>query len=698
MSSRVKRIISGTLAGIFLSLSISALAQQERLELEWVFSEEGKSAMSLPRSAWLNDETVIIYDPAIEADERTLEVVNVVNGRRRDLVDADKVLEAKTEILAPEEPLDDIGWPSAFGPNGRYALYQTGGDLLLLDLRASSVTAVAQTDDEESSARFSPDGSMLAFVRNNDLYVWDIAAQEETQLTHDGSDTLLNGTVSWVYWEELLNRADRGYEWSPDSSAIVYLQSDEAGVGEMHYVDFEPYLPRVIKQRHPKPGEANPRVRAGVVIIEDPRTTWIDLGAYPYEYLVRLKWLPDSQRVAVQTMNRPQTKVDLFIAHAANGESSHLMRETNEGWVNVHDDLYFLDDGEHFIWNSERDGYAHLYLFDMDGNLVRQVTSGEWALRASGGAPGMDQAVSFINDKAGQIYFTALEKASTERHLYRIDLSGENMQRVSKADGVHAIAFNPSGTRYLDASSALDRPPSLLAKAVDSDRQHVIKETGTTVPDRFDLQQWELFSIKARDGFDMPAMMLKPRFFDPDSQYPVVTYVYGGPSAPTVVNAWQGRARGFYHQALADSGVIVFLVDNRSAAGKSKIDANTIVEQLYGPVELNDLLDGVAWLKEQPYVDASRVGIWGWSGGGSMTLQAMTGSEEFAAGASVAPVTDWRYYDTIYTERYMKHPRDNTEGYEASSNSARAENLHGRLMLVHGTYDDNVHPQKLLGI
>jgi dipeptidyl-peptidase-4 len=200
-------------------------------------------------------------------------------------------------------------------------------------------------------------------------------------------------------------------------------------------------------------------------------------------------------------------------------------------------------------------------------------------------------------------------------------------------------------------------------------------------------------SVKARDGFDMPAMMLKPGLFDPDGKYPAVIYVYGGPSAPTVVNAWPGGARGYFHQMLADSGVVVFYVDNRSAAGRSKIDANTILKQLYGPVELNDLLDGVAWLKAQPYIDADRVGIWGWSGGGTMTLQSMTSSEEFAAGVAVAPVSDWHYYDTIYTERYMRRPEDNEAGYEATSNAKRAADLHGRLMLVHGTYDDNVHPQ-----
>jgi len=682
-----------TISIISLLAFTSSTAQEERLELDWIFSEEGKMATALPRYTWIDSGAVALYDRRLPKGERTIETIDPANGRHRRIVNAEKARLSMAEILEPEEPYEELGWPGAFDPTGRWALYQKSGDIVLLDTGSSKVVPVAVTDAEETSGRFSPDGKWLAFVRDNDIYAWNIEEQQETRLTTDGSDTLLNGTVSWVYWEELLNRADRGYVWAPDSSAIAYLQSDESGVGEMHYVDFEPYLPRLIKQRHPKPGEPNPRVRAGIVQLEDARTTWVDLGSYPYEYLARIKWLPDSKRLSVQTLNRPQTVLDIFIADIDSGDATHLMRETNEGWVNIHDDLYFLENGEQFIWKSERDGYAHLYMFDMNGDLSHQITRGEWALRASGGQPGMSQSVSYVDEDAEQIYFTALEKATTERQLYRIDFDGNNMERITDADGSHSIRFHPHGTNYIDSSSALDQPPALALHNTNNDQAIEIADSADEITGRFDLQNWELFSIDARDGFEMPAMILKPRFFDPEKQYPVVTYVYGGPSAPTVVNAWQGRARGYYHQLLADSGVIVFFVDNRSAAGKSKIDANTIVKQLYGPVELNDLLDGIAWLKAQPYVDPDRVGVWGWSGGGSMTLQAMTSSGEFTAGASVAPVTDWRYYDTIYTERYMKRPQDNEEGYDESSNAQRAADLQGRLLLVHGTYDDNVHPQ-----
>ena len=492
-----------------------AAAQDERLSLEWVFSEEGKTATSVPDHAWLDNGLLMLYDKRVPMIERTIESYNPDNGRRRSLVNAKKVIAAFNAQFEPDEPIEELGWPASFDPTGRWAIYEQSDDIVLLDLRSSEVTPVAITDAVEKSARFSPDGRWLAFVRNNDLYAWDVRKQSEKRLTTGGSETLMNGTVSWVYWEELLGRVDQGYFWSPDSTSIAYLQSDDSGVGTMHYVDFEPDLPKLIKQRHPKPGEANPRVRAGVVSLEDAKTTWVDLGSYPYEYLARIKWLPDSRHVAVQTLNRPQTTLDLFIADASSGETRHVMRETDAGWVNVDDDLYFLENGN-FIWASERDGYAHLYQFDANGELVNQVTKGEWALRPSGGAPGMDQSVAFVDDDQQHIWFTALEKASTERHLYRINIDGSGMERLTAEKGAHRIWFRPDGEYYLDASSALDRPPSLSLHRPNGEFQAMVTAAADDIPQRFDLQRWEMMTVNARDGNSMPAMMLKPRFFDAD--------------------------------------------------------------------------------------------------------------------------------------------------------------------------------------
>jgi dipeptidyl-peptidase-4 len=449
-------------------------ADDERLSLEWLFSEQGKTAVSVPDHAWLDNGLLMLYDKRPPKSERAIEST----GRRRTLVSPKKVIDAMNALLEPEEPIEEMGWPASFDRDGRWAVYEESDNVFMVDMRSAEIVAVAVieskeksprfspdgrwlafVESKEKSPRFSPDGRWLAFVRDNDLYIWNIEDQTEKRLTSGGTDSLMNGTVSWVYWEELLGRVDQGYFWSPDSTSIAYLQTDDSSVGVMHYVDFEPNLPRLVKQRHPKPGEANPRVRAGVVDLEEARTTWIDLGAYPYEYLARIKWLPDSRRIAVQTLDRPQTTLDLFIADADTGQARHVMRETDAGWVNVHDDLYFLDN-DNMIWRSERDGYAHLYRFDADGELLNQITQGDWALRASGGAAGMNQAVAFIGRDQQQLWFTGLEKTSTEhatrkrRRCYTPDLVSAR-RRVLPRCIVH-----PRSTAFAHPAPAGWRPGS----------------------------------------------------------------------------------------------------------------------------------------------------------------------------------------------------------------------------------------------
>jgi len=668
-------------------------AANDRLSLDWIFSDEGKSAASVPDYVWLDTGLALVYDKHPPKAERTLESFDPSTGERKKLVDPAQAIQTLNELAEPEEPLEELGWPDAVDPQGRHAVYAKEGNIYLLDLKSGEVFAAAATDASEKSARFSPDGTKLVFVRDNDLYLFDLAKREERRLTSDGSDTLLNGTLSWVYWEEIFGRADLAYWWSPGSDAIAYLQTDESGVSQMSYVDFEPQVPKVIHQRYPKTGTANPRVRAGVLDLESGKTTWIDLGVYPYEYLLRVTWLPDGKRLALQTLDRPQQTLDLFLANATDGSVRHLLRETDEGWINAHDDLCFLEQQDRFLWVSERDGYAHLYLYDLDGKLVNRVTRGAWAIRASARVFWHRKAVAHIDEDNGWVYFTALEKSSIEKQLYRVRLDGSGMERLTDEDGTHRIAFRPDGQYYLDELSAIDRMPSLTLRRPDGDGSRVVAAERPELVERFDLLPRELFSIPTADGFPMPAMMLKPRDFDPARRYPVVIYVYGGPSAPSVSHAWSGRPRAYFEQMLADRGILSLTVDNRSATAISKTLENSILEDGYGATELADLLDAVKWLKAQPYVDGDRVGIWGWSGGGSFTLLALTGSQEFKAGIAVAAVTDWRYYDTRWAEAFMKRPQDNPEGYERTSLAARAKELSGRLMLVHGTYDDNVHPQ-----
>ena len=672
--------------------SFLAAQEEDQITVEWIYSPASRKPTALPRFVWLENGKALMVDPQIADSMRTFELYNPKNGKRTPVLDAEKARGAMQVVFGGEEAPVSVRWPLEFDRRGERALYVLKGDVYLLELQDARLLQVTKTEAKEKSAHFSPDGSKLAYVRDNDLYAYDIAQKTEQRLTDDGSKTLLNGTLSWVYWEEIFGRRDIGYWWSEDSKAIAYLQTDESNVDLMHYVDFKPNVPRVITQRYPKTGDENPKVRVGIVELNSGKTTWVNLP--DYEYIARVQWLPGSQQVSVQTLNRMQTELDLYLANRATGESRAILAETDTAWVNINDDLYFLKDGKHFIWQSERDGYAHLYRYTLDGQLVNQITKGDWAVRSAGGGVfWLRRAVVHIDEKKGWIYFTALKKSSVEKQLYRIKMDGSRLTRLSREDGTHSITFSPDGKYYFDRYSAISTPPMLYLHKSDGKRVRMVGESRPEMLAKYHIQYPELFTIPARDGFPMPAQILKPADFDPAKKYPVIIYVYGGPSAPSVANAWQFA--NYFDQILLRNGNLVLRVDNRAATAISKKLENLLNRQMSGEVEMNDLLDAVQWLKSQPYVAADRIGIWGWSGGGTYTLSALTRSQEFKAGIAVAAVTDWHYYDTKWAEAAMKRPEDNPEGYEKTSLVKRAKNLHGRLLLVHGTYDDNVHPQNV---
>ncbi len=683
------------LVSIFLlTTAIAGVKTQEKtkITIDWLYSQEGKNVAKLPSFCWLKDGTALIYYPLLPKKERTIFKFNPETGQQNPILKAEKALKSLKGLLNKKKLPKVLPWPLAFDGLGKRALYLFEDDIFLLDLKDSKFSKITGSKAKEKSPRFSPDGQKIAFVRDNNLFVYDIESEQEKQLTRDGSSTILNGTLSWVYWEEVFGRQDIGYWWSKDSRFIAFLHTDESPVSLMHFVDFKPYVPRVITQRYPKAGTSNPRIRVGVVDVKERRIIWADFNKIPYEYLVRVKWLPDSKQLAVETLNRAQTELNLYFVDIASGQPTHILKETDPGWVNIHDDLYFLKDGQHFIWASERDGYNHLYLYQMDGKLANQITKGLWSIHsAGGGVYWLRQAVTSIDDQNNLIYFTALKKSSIERHLYRIKFDGSQMERLTKEDGTHRIAFSPDSKYYFDVYSNISTLPSLALYKNSGQLTKIIAKPRPAKLAKFDVQYSELLTIPARDGFPLPAELLKPKDFNPSQKYPVIIYVYGGPSAPTVFNAW--RSSILFDQILLDKGYLVMRVDNRSATSISKKLENIILKDGYGTKELGDLLDAVRWLKKQTFVDPERIGIWGWSGGGTFTLLAMTHSQEFKAGIAVAAVTDWRYYDTIWAEAFMKRPEDNLKGYEKTSLVKHAKNLHGRLLLVHGTYDDNVHPQ-----
>ena len=674
---------------LFAGWTAVAAAQSERqpLTLEWIFGAEARAVASVPATAWLDDGSLVILDNRRVARERTFERLNPATGRREPLVDAARALADLKSVAAVET--DVLPWPIAFDGAGRRALYIFKGDVFTLELTSAHWQRLTSTPAAETSASFSPNGRRVAYVRDHDLYFFDLDSNRETRVTRDGSETLLNGTLSWVYWEEVFGRGDIGYWWAPDSQALAYLQSDESQVDIASFTDITPFPPRVIRQRYARAGGANPHVRLGIADLERQDITWIQTRE-PFEYIVRVKWLPDGRRVSFLTMPRVQTEMSLHFADRQTGAANRVLTETDPGWVNMTDDLYFFGDGKHFLWPSERSGYMHLYRYRIDGTLENQVTKGPWALASAGGvAFWVRQALVGVDEKNDWIYFTALERSSIERHLYRAHSDGSGFMRLSKEAGTHRISMSPDARYFLDRYSDIRTLPVLRLHASDGAVAQTLAAPRPQLLAPYDVQFAELTTIPADDGFAMPAQIMKPRSFRPDRKYPVIMSVYGGASGPQVANAWQGDT--LWNQMLLDAGYLVVKVDNRTATGISKQLENLIVDRV-GEAETPDLVAAARWLKKQPWVDPERVGVWGWSNGGWMTLNLMTRSQEFKAGIAVAPVVDWRYYDSKWTEAAMRTPQDNPGAYERSSLIPRAKDLHGRLLIAFGSYDDNVHP------
>ena len=555
-------------------------------------------------------------------------------------------------------------------------------DLYFYDVPTAKASRLTATSGIEEEATFSPDGQLVAFVRAHNLYAIDIATQKERALTNDGGREILNGKLDWLYQEEIYGRDRyRGYWWSPDSARVAFLQLDERPVPEYTVVDHIPYRPALEVTDYPKAGDPNPTVKLGVAKVSGGTPTWIDLAAYTDFLIVNVDWTPDARHVVNQIQDREQTWLDLNLADAETGRVRTLLRETTKAWVNENGNPVWLKDGS-FLWFSERSGFKHLYRVGADGALLKQVTSGRWDVRTFYG----------VDQDAGLLYFAASERSPIGTDIYRIKMDGSGLTRLSQVDGTHRAIFNPGFTLFADTWSNVTTPSQVrLHRSSDGSEVRAIDLNPVPVLRDYRLSTPEFVQVKTRDGFVMEGVLIKPVDFNPTRRYPVYQFTYAGPGASQVKNQWGGRDYMF-HQMLAQHGVIVWVLDNRSASGKG-VESQWPVYGRLGELELQDLEDGVAWLKRQPYVDSTRMVLSGWSYGGFMTAYAMTHSTSWSAGIVGAPVTDWRDYDSIYTERLMKLPKNNPDGYRRTAPRFTADKLQGRLLLLHGTMDDNVHMQ-----
>lgn len=640
-------------------------------------------------SFWLNDTTFTW--PRTDGKDAPARVMvqDTETGIERPLFDH-ALFEASARkiegVTAEEAKVPPMIRSGNLSPDKRTALISFKHHLYLFGLESGSLTRLTKTEGDEQEASFSPDGKSVAFVRDNNLFVTDTATQHERQLTTGGNENVLNGIFDWVYQEEIYGRGNfHAYWWSPDSSRIAYIQLDEHKVHRFTIPDHIPYRQTVEEELYPKAGDPNPEARLFTVAIAEGQPVELSLESYRSvePLVVDVSWSPDSSKVLYQIQNREQTWLDLNAADVRSGGAPRtLFRETTKAWVDVTGSPTWLKDGT-FLWLSERSGFKHLYRYAADGKLIKQVTSGPWEVRTLHGV-----------DPANQwIYFSGSERSVIGSDAYRVHPDGSGLKRLTEKAGSNGVTFNPSMTKFLNSWSDASTPTQTSLFRNDGRLLRVIEANPAPEVLQYRTSRPEFVQVKARDGFVMEAVMIKPPDFDPSKKYPVYEFTYSGPHAQSVRNGWSPR--DLWYQLVASQGVIVWICDNRSASGKGAESAWTSYKN-FGPGELRDLEDGLKWLESQPYVDSTRVLLDGWSFGGYMTSYALTHSTMWSAGISGGTVTDWRDYDSIYTERVMLTPEHNPDGYRDSAPRFAAKNLHGNLLLLHGTIDDNVHLQNTI--
>ncbi|MEO8648711.1 MAG: S9 family peptidase, partial [Acidobacteriota bacterium] len=584
-------------------------------------------------------------------------------------------------------------------------------DLWYYDVASGAVRRLTNDREDELEADFSPDGRWVSFVRGNNLYVVDVRRGGENQLTRDGGEKIYNGYLDWVYEEELYGRGNkRGYWWSPDSKFIAFLHLDESPVPKFVITNDIPNDQVVENTDYPKAGEPNPLVTLGIADVNKTSlipnagripnvgrripagvlrfgntAKFVDLKKYmPEDLLIaRVCWTPDSKTVMFQALNREQTFLDLTAA-SLDGSVRPVLTEKTMAWVEVYDNPEFVGRGTTAIWQSARSGWRHLYLYDNNGRLVRQLTDGDWEVRNLYGV-----------DPAGEwAYFSATKDSHIAANVYRVRIADGTIQRLTQGRGTHSASFNTDFSHFIDNWSDAETPTQSRLYRADGTLVKVLNENRVEALSQFKLGKPEFLKVRTRDGFEMEAMMIKPPDFDPNKRYPVLSYTYSGPHAPSVADQW-GSSRFMWHQMMAQKGYIIWICDNRGASGKGEESVWPSYKN-FMVLELRDLEDGVNYLKSLPYVDGDRIGIWGWSFGGMMTSYALTHSKVFKTGIAGGTVGDWRNYDSIYTERYMLLPKNNPEGYDRTSVIKAARDLNGSLMLIHGGIDNNVHVQNTM--
>ncbi|MCX6184246.1 MAG: S9 family peptidase [Flavobacterium sp.] len=663
------------------ALQFSVLAQQ-KITVEDIYSGafRAKGMDELQALKNTNQYTVLNFDRSTQSMQ--------IN-----LFDFATLKQISTLIDTKNQPLLKEGIDSyVFSPNEKQILLASNStqifrhsftaDYYLYDIATQTVSKLFDFPVQEPT--FSPDGQQLAYAKDNNLFVYNLATKATTQLTNDGrKNAIINGITDWVYEEEFA--FVRAFDWSKDSKKLAYIKFDESQVPEFSMSVFQKDLyPTIETFKYPKAGEKNSEVSLHVFDLASNQTKTVDLSAYHDFYIARLQWTADANTLSAQVLNRHQDNLDLLFINGTTLQSRVALNEKDKAYVDVTDNLTFLSDNS-FIWTSEKDGFNHIYLYDSAGKLKNQITKGNWEVTAYYG----------YDAKTKSILYQSTELGSINRAVYKIDISGKNKQCLSAKNGTNAATFSPNFDYFIQSYSSATQPTQYslhdtklgkLLKNIESNEALQNKLAS------YKLGSKEFFVLKTAEGHELNAWILKPADFDPSRKYPLLMYQYSGPGSQQVNNDWNS-SDDYWFQSLAQQGYLVACVDGRGTGFKGAAFKKCTQKEL-GKYEVEDQIAAAKVLGTYPYIDASRIGIWGWSYGGFMASNCiLKGADVFKMAVAVAPVTSWRFYDSIYTERYLQTPQENPTGYDDNSPINHVNKLKGKFLLIHGSGDDNVHLQ-----
>ncbi|GMR25187.1 MAG: S9 family peptidase [Ignavibacteria bacterium] len=673
-----KLFLSVLLTLLSISIQLVGFAQDKKLTFTQVYLfEQPRILDRLPSlKGWFDGN---YYLQTKKEDDKTFIMkVNAKTGEEKIYVDYAMINENLEYGLDASKSVDVTNDYNDF-------LFTKDSDLYYYSVPRNEFKRLTQDEAIENNPTLSPDGKKAVFTKEHNLFVVDTESGEVTQLTFDGTDDIYNGWASWVYMEEILGRSTRhkAYWWSPNSEMIAFLHTDDSPVPKFPIFSSKGVHGKLEWERYPKAGDPNANVKLGVVNLKNKNIVWVEEDETVDQYTAWPFWTPDSKELFYQVLNRGQDTLQILSADPFTGRNRDIYTETQQSWVEFFEDIYLFENGSGFILRSDKDGWRHLYYYDMNGTLISRITEGDWQV----------EEIKYVDEDNGVIYFEGWVHNSLNKNLFRVKLDGSDFERLTDLGGTHNTTISPGGKFFYDSYSNINQPPKLELFDSNGQSVRVISDSKTKIFDEYDLGTTELFIIPTEDGVELPAVWVLPPGFDKTKKYPVIFSVYGGPERKDVKNNFSSYLNRFF---TAQNGIIYFKVDHRGSKHFGK-KGTSLMHRNLGKWEMNDYIEAVKWLKKQPFIDSTKVGITGGSYGGYLAAFALTyGADYFTHGIAEYSVTDWRLYDNIYTERFMDTPEENPEGYEFGSAMTHAEKYKGHLLITHGTLDDNVHLQNTL--